>query len=134
MTRQPQAGYSHVTITVTDVDASRAWYERVLGLEVVAERTAESWHRVVLASPSGFRLGLTTHTATALDDRFDETRVGLDHLSIACADAAEVAAWAEHFEDVDVVHGEVVDAGYATVLVARDPDGIPVEFFAPAAI
>jgi glyoxylase I family protein len=133
MTRRPQSGYSHVTITVTDVAASAAWYSRALALDHVLDSEGPTWRRTVLASPSGFRIGLTTHTATAGADRFDETRVGLDHVAVACADAAEVAAWAEHFDDLGIVRGDVVDAGYATVLVVRDPDGIPIEFFAATA-
>ena len=133
MARQPQGGYAHVTITVTDLGASATWYQRALGLAPVAENTGPTWRRTVLAGPSGFRLGLTNHMTTGDSDHFDETRVGLDHLSVACVDAAEVAEWAEHFDDLNIVRGDVVAAGYATVLVVRDPDGIPIEFFAPVA-
>lgn len=126
----PSGGYSHVTLTVTDLAASGAWYQRALGLEVSAERTTPSWRRVVLRASSGLAIGLTAHNATPAGDRFDEQRVGMDHLSIACADAAEVSEWAEHFDKLGIEHGDVVDAGYANVLVVRDPDGIPLEFFA----
>lgn len=33
----------HVTITVTDLDASVAWYEQVLGLEKAVVRTGTGW-------------------------------------------------------------------------------------------
>ena len=127
---QPTGGFSHVTLTVTDLDASVAWYTRALGLESVNESTGPSWRRVIMQAPSGLRVGLTRHGSGSDDDQFSELRVGLDHVSIACADAPEVAAWAAHFDALDVAHGEVVDTGYATVLTARDPDGIPIEFFA----
>lgn len=128
---RPSAGYSHVTLSVTDLDASVEFYERVLGLERAGERSGPTWRRVVLRS-GGLLLGLTTHVGDRPSDRFDERRVGLDHLSIACADASEIGAWAGHLDELLVPRGEIVEAGYATVLVVRDPDGIPIEFFAPA--
>ena len=42
-------------------------------------------------------------------------------------------AWERHLDELGVEHGELVDAGYGHVLTSRDPDGIPVEFFAPVA-
>jgi hypothetical protein len=38
-----------------------------------------------------------------------------------------------HLIELGVEHGDLVDAGYGHVLTSRDPDGIPVEFFAPVA-
>ena len=76
-------------------------------------------------------IGLTRHDGTAPGEGFDHLRVGLDHLSIACADRAEVARWAAHLDACGVPHGEIVDAPAAHVLVCRDPDGIPVEIYAP---
>jgi len=121
----------HVTLTVTDLDTSVAWYERVLGLEKAAVRTGPGWVRALLKNRHGLVIGLTVHEAGDPSDRFDERRVGLDHLSIACADAAEVEAWRERLEDLGVVHGGVGEVPYGHVLVARDPDGIAVEFFSP---
>jgi catechol-2,3-dioxygenase len=85
-----------------------------------------------MRSEGGLVISLTAHEGTP-GGRFDERRVGLDHLSIACEDRAEVEAWERHLNELGVEHGELVDAGYGHVLTSRDPDGIPVEFFAPAA-
>ncbi len=60
-----------------------------------------------------------------------ERRVGLDHLSIACAGATEVEAWRERLDEVGVAHDGVGELSYGHVLVARDPDGIVIEFFSP---
>lgn len=121
----------HVTITVTDLDTSVAWYQRLLGLEKVALRTGSGWVRALMKNRHGLVIGLTVHDAGDPGDRFDERRVGLDHLSIACADAGEVEAWRERLDELGVVHDGVGELGYGHVLVARDPDGIAVEFFAP---
>lgn len=125
--------FHHLTLTVTDLARSVAWYELALGLTKVADRAGEGWTRALLRAPSGhsaLMIGLTQHLGTARGDRFDHTRVGIDHLSIACADRAEVEVWAGHLAAAGIDHGEIVDAPAGHVLVCRDPDGIPVEFFA----
>lgn len=120
----------HVTLTVTDLDRSVEWYQRVLGLERAADRQGDGWVRVLLRAPSGLLIGLTQHDATGADDRFDPTRVGLDHLSVRCADRAEVEAWARHLDEVGVGHGGIIDAPAGHLVVCRDPDDLPVELFA----
>ena len=111
----------HLTLTVTDLDVSVAWYERVLGLEKANERQGPTWVRTILRNPHGLVIGLTVHESGRADDRFDERRVGLDHLSIACDD----------LDELQVPNDGIVQTPYAHVLVARDPDNIPVEFFTP---
>jgi catechol 2,3-dioxygenase-like lactoylglutathione lyase family enzyme len=123
------AGFHHVTLTVTDLPRSIDWYERVLGMTKVSDREGPTWSRAVMRSEGGLVIALTVHESTGTD-RFDERRVGLDHLSIACEGRDEVAAWERHLTELGVEHGELVDAGYGYVLTSRDPDGIPVEFFA----
>ncbi len=120
----------HLTLSVTDLDRSVEWYRRALGLEHAADREAPGWKRVLLRSRAGLVIGLTRHDTTPADDRFDHTRVGLDHLSIHCPDRGAVEAWARHLESAGIEHEGVVDAPTGHVLVCRDPDGIPVEFFA----
>jgi len=126
------ATFHHVTLTVTDLGRSIDWYERVLGMTKVADREGPTWNRALMRSEGGLVIGLTAHEGTG-GDRFDERRVGLDHLSIACEGRDEVEAWERHLTELGVEHGDLVDAGYGHVLTSRDPDGIPVEFFAPVA-
>jgi glyoxylase I family protein len=122
--------FHHVTLTVTDLARSVAWYEQALRLNKIADREGDGWTRALLRAPSGLIIGLTEHAGGNADDHFDPTRVGLDHLSIGCADRSGVEAWAAHLDEVGVAHGEIADAAAGHVLVCRDPDGIPVEFFA----
>ncbi len=84
------AVFHHVTLTVTDLPRSIDWYERVLGMTKVADREGPTWKRALMRSEGGLVIGLTAHEGTG-SDRFDERRVGLDHLSIACEDRDEVA-------------------------------------------
>jgi glyoxylase I family protein len=126
------ARFHHVTLTVTDLSRSIDWYERVLGMTKVADREGPTWKRALMRSEGGLVISLTAHDGTG-GDRFDERRVGLDHLSIACESRDEVEAWERHLNELGVEHGDLVDAGYGHVLTSRDPDGIPVEFFASPA-
>jgi glyoxylase I family protein len=130
---RPRSAFHHVTLSVTDLPRSVDWYERVLGMSKLSDRAGPTWIRAVMRSEGGLMIGLTVHEGSAHDDRFDEQRVGLDHVSIACTDRVEVEAWERHLDELGVEHGELVDAGYGHVLTSRDPDGIPVEFFAPVA-
>lgn len=122
--------FHHLTLTVTDLDRSADWYQRALGLEHAADRQGPGWERVLLRSRAGLVIGLTRHDGTGEGDRFDHTRVGLDHLAVHCPDRDAVQAWADHLEAVGIEHDGVTDAPTGHVLVCRDPDGIPVEFFA----
>lgn len=65
-------------------------------------------------------------------DRFDEDRVGLDHLSFAAAGRAALDTAAALFDSLAVEHSGVKDLGQFCILEFRDPDGIALELFAPA--
>jgi len=121
----------HLTISVTDAFASSDWYQRLLGPAEIIHRDGPDWVRVRMQWPSGLVIGATEHADTDADDSFDHTRVGLDHVGLACADEAEVRAWAARLADLGMTHGPVEDVPYGWAVTARDPDGIAVELFAP---
>ena len=124
-------GVHHVTLSVTDASASAEWYQRLLGPASIVHREGPGWVRVRMQWESGLVIGATSHDATTTHDRFDATRVGLDHVGLACADEGEVRAWAARLSELDMVCGPVEDVYYGWAVTARDPDGIAVEFFAP---
>lgn len=66
------------------------------------------------------------------DDRFDEDRVGLDHVSFALPGRADLESAASALDDRGVAHGGIKDIGGALILEFRDPDNIALELFAPA--
>ena len=120
----------HLTLTVTDAQASADWYQRLLGPATVVHRQGPDWTRVRMQWPDGLVIGVTQHDATAPDDVFDHARVGLDHVGLACDGEAAVRAWAERMDGLGMGHGPVEDVPYGWAVTARDPDGIAVEFFA----
>jgi glyoxylase I family protein len=78
-------------------------------------------------------LGLHQFPDGTGDERFDERRVGLDHVAFGCSDRNELTRWQAHLDDIGVCHSGIVDAGYGSGLSFRDPDNIALEFFAPPA-
>lgn len=128
------SGVHHITLTVTDVERSAQWYERVLGAATRVLREGPGWRRIRMAWPSGLVIGVTQFEqadgAPAADD-FDHRRVGLDHIGLGCPSEGAVRAWARHLDEVGAVRGPVEDVAYGWAVTARDPDGIAVEFFCP---
>jgi catechol-2,3-dioxygenase len=80
---------------------------------------------------NGTLLGLHQHATPAPAGSFSEYRVGLDHVSFACADREELEKWARRLDELGIAHGGVKDAAYGSGVSFRDPDGIALEFFAP---
>lgn len=132
-------GYAHVRLTVTDIVRSRAFYEDVFGFEVAMEvpADADDATREKLAFLFGgviykFGSGLFgLRPAAPETDRFQEDRVGLDHVSFAVASRADLDAAAAMLDTKGIAHEGVKNIGPAFILEFRDPDGIALELLAP---
>ena len=120
---------SHITLTVTDLERSVHWYADTLGLRRGVDMSGPGWKRVIMVTDQGVVVGLQAHERTSADDSFDETRVGIDHLSFACADRAEVEDWSRQLDAAGIAHSDI-HGDPASVLTITDPDGIAIEFFA----
>lgn len=125
-------GIHHVTLTVSDVDRSIDFYTRYFGFQVAVEfrpRVGLSNNDVLLV------LGPPPDPAQAArGDRFNENRIGLDHVSFSVSSRADLEAAAELFDRDGVEHGEIKDLGEGFaiyVMAVRDPDNIQVELTAP---
>ena len=123
---------NHVAVTVTDLDASVEWYNRVLGVKPVLDEDTGPFRHVVYEL-SGTLLGLHGFPALTSEEPFDERRPGLDHVAFGCASREELVAWAARLDELGVARGEIVDTGYGSGLAFRDPDNIALELFAPPA-
>lgn len=132
-------GYAHVRLTVTDIAASRRFYDDVFGFPVAFEVPADAdaatreqlafvFGGVIYALPGGELLGLRPVASSG--DRFDEDRVGLDHLSIALGSAQDLRDAVGVLDELGITHEDVKDLGAALVLEFRDPDGIALELYA----
>lgn len=124
-------GVHHVTLTVTDVQRSREFYTTILNFQPVAEVGP----RLLLSNGGmGLVIGPAPDPAHALSgDRFDENRVGLDHLSLSVGSRADLDEAVRIFDARGVPHGEIEDLGAGAglyVLAFRDPDNIQLELSA----
>jgi glyoxylase I family protein len=121
---------AHVSLTVSDLDRSIPWYERVFDAKLVLDDESGPFRRAVLVVGGRALVGLQEFPDPADTLPFNERRVGLDHLAFACSSRGELEAWKARLDELGVVNGGVVDAGYGSVLSFRDPDNIALEFFA----
>jgi glyoxylase I family protein len=123
---------AHVALTVRDLSVSVPWYRRLLDADPVLDEDADpDFHHTVYLLGNGTLLGLHQHKTPAPAGSFSEYRVGLDHVSFACADREELEKWARRLDELGIVHGGIKDATYGSGVSFRDPDGIALEFFAP---
>jgi glyoxylase I family protein len=128
-------GVSHIELTVRDADRSAGWYEKVLGMQRVAEHPVHptpgvSARVINTLHPTGrLALGFITHESGD-DAEFSEFRVGLDHLALNVESRDELEKWLEHLDRCGVAHSEIHEMAHTGSAVAfRDPDNIQLELF-----
>jgi glyoxylase I family protein len=122
---------AHVALTVRDLSVSVPWYEALVGAgPVLDEDTDPDFHHTVYLLGNTL-LGLHQHQQPAADETFSEFRIGLDHVAFGCANRAELEDWVRRLDELGVTHGGIKDATYGSGVSFRDPDGIPLELFAP---
>lgn len=116
---------NHISLTVTDVLRSAQWYAESFDLVRASEEIADDGRgHVLLVSPTGgWILSLTTAAAP-----------GVDHVAVTCRDRDELLAWRDVLSERAAAPGTITDAPYGSGFVVRDPDGLELELFAPAAV
>ena len=121
----------HVAVTVTDIDRSREWYSKLFGASPVLDEDTGSFYHVVYALGGGTLLGIHTHPKGNDQPDFSEFRTGLDHVAFAVGSRSDLETWEKKLDEMGISHGGIVDAPYGSGLSFRDPDNLPLEFFAP---
>jgi catechol 2,3-dioxygenase-like lactoylglutathione lyase family enzyme len=134
-------GIHHLRLTVTDVNRSREFYTGLLGFDVAVDSpppddpSAEEAAKVLFGGCVMVRgnLLMGLRPVAPQGDRFDENRVGLDHLSFNVNSKDELEAAAKLFDERGVSHGAITPLpGFGIyILPFRDPDNIAVELTAP---
>ncbi|MGH8963504.1 MAG: cupin domain-containing protein [Jatrophihabitantaceae bacterium] len=114
---------NHVALNVTDLRRSEPFYAQAFGLvRVDGEVAQDGSGHVVLASPSGgWMLSLTGAAASP----------GVEHVAIGCRDRDQLVLWRDLLTERAAEPGTITDAAYGSGFVARDPDGLELELFAP---
>ena len=128
----PVTSLHHIGLTVSDVDASEAWYGRVLGFErlVLEPHNGGTGSTVLIHRPgTSVDIGLDHHEGNE-GETFAEHRTGLDHLSMNVDRREDLDDWRKHLDRLDNGHGEITDRlepFQFSTLVFRDPDNIQLE-------
>jgi glyoxylase I family protein len=136
-------GFAHVRLTVSDIAASKSFYDDVFGFPIavdqsgrvdepgVRESPQDVYGGVVYQTPSGALLGLRPVAPSG--QRFDSEHTGLDHLSFMVDSRDALVAARAALAERSIEHGEVIDLepfGIA-ILSFSDPDGVHLELTAP---
>jgi glyoxylase I family protein len=120
-------GIHHVVLTVSDPAKSAAFYEKVLGVK--ADFATETVHCI----PCGtFLFCLQRPPQQALPgDRFDENRLGLDHIGFSVESRRQLEDLLLTLQDLGVTTAgiEFDPDGRSDYVCFRDPDDIQVEFY-----
>ena len=120
------SGLNHIIMTIKDAKTSQAFYGDLLGFET--ETIADGFF---------FRVGGVTifffpSSHPLPDDRFNEFRLGLDHLSFNAPSETVLYSLAEQLQaaGVDTKGVETYHTGNKYVAF-RDPDNIQLEYWLP---
>ena len=141
MTEQIAPGpIHHLRLTVTDINRSRGFYTSLLGFDVAVESppdddpSADAARAILFGGCVMVRgdLLLGLRPMAPGGDRFNENRVGLDHLSFSVGSRAELEEAVRLFEARGVPHGEItrLPSFGIDILEFRDPDNIQLELTA----
>jgi len=119
----PVTGFSHLQMNVRDLEASRAWFETVLGMEAFVELD----DTVALKHPPSRMVLVLSQRVVSSD-----SLTPLDHLAFAVPDGETLEVWAQELTARGISHdGVVLELGKPS-LQLRDPDGNAIELVAPA--
>ena len=118
--------WTHITIAVSDMERSLAFYQTFCGLQVLRDRRLEGGNTVWLGPtpPSGEQ---PLYVLVLMQGKVESK---MDHLGFQCDSRSEVDRIAEQAASLDILEIAPTDSGgvvgYWTML--RDPDGHHVEF------
>lgn len=121
--------FTHVSLSVRDLQASLDFYHGVLGLPVFRPpyegEVFEGREAMLLVG--GMALCLQEHRANP-GEPFDPRRSGLDHVAFAVDDLQQLHAWATTLTERGIRHSGVKPlTGFGQFVEVHDPDGILVE-------
>ncbi len=113
-------GLTHIALTITDLEASIAFYAKYAGMEVVHRRSDVVW---LSDRTRPFVIVLAKQAVV------EHPLLPFSHLGVACATREEIDLLAEEAENEDCLIGGPMDSGPPVGYWAffRDPDGNTLE-------
>ncbi len=143
MTEPARPTVHHVALTVSDVDVSIPWYDRIFDIRFQTDIPHAGGVGKLLGNKDRTLMFVLHRHDTNDSGLFNERTTGLDHVGLAVTTRRDLEVWERHLEANGVVLADeaakpltrsaIIDAPYASVIVFRDPDNIQLELFAPAA-
>ena len=124
---------AHIALTVTDISVSGPWYQKVFEGQTLFDGEDDFGPIQVYAVPDNVLIGLRQHGSTAKGDRFAYDRCGLDHAGLHVGDRAELEKWDARLNELGVESSGIIESPFGLHLNFKDPDGIALEFYLPAA-
>jgi catechol 2,3-dioxygenase-like lactoylglutathione lyase family enzyme len=128
MSIKPQTpGVHHVALRVSDVARAKRFYTEILGFPMLLDGPD-----LFLFAAGGTAFGVRGPAAdTPPGDRFNPSRVGLDHVALGCTEESELKRVAEALRAAGIEStGVKLDETLGKRYVAfKDPDRIAWEFY-----
>lgn len=122
----------HISLRVADLERARAFYEDVLGLELDQDLPGKLRFRLGSDEDAPRLVLRTPLVGTPQGDRFDERRIGLDHIALGCSSLAELREFADALQRAGIdTNGLRPVPGGGHLVAFRDPDNIQWELFGP---
>jgi catechol 2,3-dioxygenase-like lactoylglutathione lyase family enzyme len=119
-------GLHHVKIPVSDLPASRGWYERVFELDVLTEFRDDGdgvVRGVVYRSKGDLVLSLRENKGAA------KGAAGFDPFAIMLRGRDDIDFWARRLESLGIDHEPIVEAPIGYIMAFDDPDGLQLRFY-----
>lgn len=120
------SGLNHIIMTIRDVTISRTFYGDLLGFEL--KNIADGFYFAI----GGVAIFFFPSNHPIPNDRFNEFRIGLDHLSFTAPSEEALQSLANHLQasGVETKGVETYHTGNKYVAF-RDPDNIQLEYWLP---
>src|SRR5437899_4666754 len=103
-------GIAHVAVTVSDLDRSVPWYQRLFDAKPVLDEDTGSFHHVVWMLEGETLFGIHEHPRPERRDAFSELRPGLDHVAFGVGSRSDLEQWQRRLDELGISHGGIVDA------------------------
>jgi len=119
-------GLNHIIMTIKDVKVSRAFYGDLLGFEI--KELPDGFFFIT----GGVMIFFYSSHHPLPEDRFNEFRIGLDHLAFTAPseDALQSLAELLQVSGVETKGVEIYQTGNKYIAF-RDPDNIQLEYWLP---
>lgn len=122
------SGWSHISFSVRDRDASVRFYAEVLGFKTLAVTDRPDWLQTIMIHPTGMSVSFQQHTRNS-GEPFHYAVTGLDHLGFGVGSPQELDEWVTRLDELGVAHSPVREIDFGQFVSLEDPDGIQLELF-----